>query len=218
MITHLKKLGLTETESNCYLALYEKPNQTGYEVAKNLGLSRSNVYAALKSLEAKGGCVSTKNDTTTYTAVAIKDFLNILRVDFKKSSRALRTELSKSMQAPFEIRTIQGEKQLMHAITRILMSATSTITLEASEDNLNLIEPILKEIELEPTISKGEDLMINVDDEAIFMGSLDETRIPSGIMTRHPAIVKQFIDHLNNKKLIQKIIDDQGPGFIKQYL
>ena len=60
--------------------------------------------------------------------------------------------------------------------------------------------------------------MVCVDKEVIFMGSFDETRIPSGIITRHPAIVSQFIQNLNNKKLIRKIKEDHGSEFIDKYL
>jgi len=217
MIEHLQKLGLTEIESRCYLALYEKPNQTGYAIAKTLGISRSNVYASLQSLETKGGCISSGDTKTTYTAVPVKDFLNILRMDFRKSSRYLRKELSKMTQAPFEIRSVQGEEKLINMITRILMSAENKIIIEASKEAYEKLNPILQEIDIPIDKHSSDHITIMVDEKSVFMGSLEEGTIPSGLLTFHPSMVAYFKESFENKGLIQKIIKDQGQDFLNQY-
>ena len=54
IIEQLMGLGLTKHESSIYLALLEQGAQTGYEVAKSTGISRSNTYITLASLVEKG--------------------------------------------------------------------------------------------------------------------------------------------------------------------
>lgn len=217
MIEHLKNLGLTEIESRCYLALYEKNNQTGYEVAKNLGISRSNVYASLQSLEQKGGCISSGDTKTTYTAVPIRDFLNILRMDFKKSSRFLRRELAKSKASPFEMKSVQGEEKVLNLITQTLMSAENTLIIESPNHALEKINPILQELEIEYEHSEAAHISIMSDEKAVFIGTLDEESVPSGLLTYHPSLVSYFKDSFNNKKMIQAIQKQLGPEFLDQF-
>ena len=50
VLQHLKNLGFTELEAKCLHVLAEAGTQTGYEIAKRLGVSRSNVYSALQKL------------------------------------------------------------------------------------------------------------------------------------------------------------------------
>ena len=44
---YLMEFGLTRQEATIYLNLMERGMQTGYEVSKQTGISRSNVYLSL---------------------------------------------------------------------------------------------------------------------------------------------------------------------------
>lgn len=50
---YLMEFGLTRQEATIYLNLMERGMQTGYEVSKQTGISRSNVYRALAGLVEK---------------------------------------------------------------------------------------------------------------------------------------------------------------------
>lgn len=217
MIQHLKNLGLTEIESRCYIALVEKPNQTGYEVAKNLGISRSNVYASLKSLEDKGGCVSFEDTSTTYSAVSINEFLNILRMDFKRSSRYLRHELAKVASAPFELRTIQGKDKVLRTLTRLLSQAKTKVVLTCSKQDLEILNPLLEELEVQLETALADYILVIIDDEVVFMGSLDEKGVSSGFVVRHPLMVKHFIESHLNQRMIENLIEEKGSAFLDPY-
>lgn len=54
MIDELRSIGLSDLEARIYLALHESPEMSGYEVAKRVSVSRSNVYAALRAMTDKG--------------------------------------------------------------------------------------------------------------------------------------------------------------------
>ena len=54
MIEKLMLFGLTRQEATIYICLYQTGPLTGYEVAKDTGISRSNVYSALAGLVEKG--------------------------------------------------------------------------------------------------------------------------------------------------------------------
>ena len=50
LIEKLMAFNLTRQEANIYLALHEAGAKTGYEIAKQTGISRSNAYNALAGL------------------------------------------------------------------------------------------------------------------------------------------------------------------------
>lgn len=50
----LVAVGWTETEARVYCALLRNPRATGYELARESGLARANVYEALARLERRG--------------------------------------------------------------------------------------------------------------------------------------------------------------------
>ena len=63
--------GLTRQEANIYLCLYQNGELTGYEVAKQTGISRSNVYSALAGLTDKGAAYLAQGTSSKYVAVPI---------------------------------------------------------------------------------------------------------------------------------------------------
>lgn len=65
----LQDFGLTRQESTVYLALLGEGSMNGYEVAKSLGLSRSNAYTALASLVDKGAAWTEDGTPIRYAAV-----------------------------------------------------------------------------------------------------------------------------------------------------
>ena len=54
-IEYLMHFGMSRQEATVYLRLIEAGKQTGYEIARDTGISRSNVYASLAALVEKGG-------------------------------------------------------------------------------------------------------------------------------------------------------------------
>ena len=53
-IERLMEFGLTRQEAGIYGCLISEGKTTGYEVAKQLGISRSNAYNSLASMTEKG--------------------------------------------------------------------------------------------------------------------------------------------------------------------
>ena len=49
-IEYLMHFGMSRQEATVYLRLIEAGKQTGYEIARDTGISRSNVYASLAAL------------------------------------------------------------------------------------------------------------------------------------------------------------------------
>lgn len=65
-IDFLIEYGLTRQEATIYIELLRHGAMTGYEVSKETGISKSNVYAALKGLTQKGAAVCEEGEATRY--------------------------------------------------------------------------------------------------------------------------------------------------------
>lgn len=103
MIDELRKIGLSDLEAGCYMVLHEEPNITGYEVAKQVSISRTNVYAALRSLTEKGMCRVIEAEPVLYDVVPIDQLIRLLKSDFEQTAETLlnQTSLRHAHQRPF---------------------------------------------------------------------------------------------------------------------
>lgn len=91
VIDQLSRLGFSQPEAKAYLALLGKSHATGYEVAKNSGLSRGQVYETLGRLESAGAVQRSLDGK--YVAVPFREFahdkLATVREAIKEIEQAL---------------------------------------------------------------------------------------------------------------------------------
>ena len=71
----LMEFGLTRQEANIYQCLLTEGKVTGYEVAKQTGISRSNAYNSLANMTEKGGAyLVEEGHTRKYVPVPLDEF------------------------------------------------------------------------------------------------------------------------------------------------
>ncbi|SET96272.1 TrmB family transcriptional regulator [Paenibacillus sp. NFR01] len=144
MIESLRRLGLSDLEARCYLTLHGQPASSGYEVAKQVSVSRSNVYAALRGLAEKGICRTLEGDPVLYAAVPIGEVIKLLQYDFEHTARVLKGELTAPAETPAFFSNWKGDKQVDLAIRRLAANAAHDILVDLwSEDLHRLEEPLL---------------------------------------------------------------------------
>ena len=71
---YLMHFGMSRQEATVYLRLIEAGKQTGYEIARDTGISRSNVYASLAALVEKGAAYLIEEDAKRYIPVDVQEF------------------------------------------------------------------------------------------------------------------------------------------------
>lgn len=81
----LHKLGLSPIEASVFIILCKHGSLTGYEVAKLSGISRSNVYAALYSLQEKGKCHISEGEVAKYAAISKEELLLSTQRDMQQT-------------------------------------------------------------------------------------------------------------------------------------
>ena len=104
LIENLTSFNLTRQEATIYVALLTHGQMTGYEVAKETGVARSNVYSSLQSLVEKGALYLIEGETKKYLPVEIDLFL-------KNRFEELKEKASKKKKnAPFTKQVYLGNE------------------------------------------------------------------------------------------------------------
>ena len=111
-IDSLNDFGLTRQEGSIYSALLNHGEMTGYEVAKDTGISRSNVYAALTALVEKGAAYLVQGEATKYRPVEISRFTENRISELKKTALWLEKHAPRKVISCDGYITIIGAKNI----------------------------------------------------------------------------------------------------------
>lgn len=127
MVEKLLLFGLTRQEATIYISLFQNGASNGYEVAKQTGISRSNVYNALAGLVEKGAAYLIEGASSKYIAVPVEEFCdNKLRVA-TQAKQYLVENLVTSKQSSDGYITIEGYTHIHDKIINMLEKAEKRI-------------------------------------------------------------------------------------------
>lgn len=144
VLSGLVMFGLTRQEANIYLCLYQNGELTGYEVAKQTGISRSNVYSALAGLTDKGAAYLAQGASSKYVAVPIEEFCKNKIRYLKQEQEYLLKNIPAMKEQEIGYITIEGYKNIWDKIINMIRSADKRIYISASYQT---IERLMKELQ-----------------------------------------------------------------------
>ena len=149
----LMHFGLTRTEAVLYATLLEQGAQTGYELAKRTGVSRSNAYTALAGLVDKGAADLMEGAPARYAAVPAGDFCEAKL----RALRALMQQLSlpEAAQPTDGYLTVSGRAHALDRLRAMLNRARLRVYLSAGD--LALMEVLS---ELQDAVTRGLKVVI----------------------------------------------------------
>ena len=145
-IDSLNDFGLTRQEGSIYCALLNHGEMTGYEVAKDTGISRSNVYAALTALVEKGAAYLVQGEATKYRPVEISRFTDNRISELKKTAAWLEKHAPRKVISCEGYITIIGAKNIKNKIRQMLSETELRLYMMAPADVLSEFEGELSEI------------------------------------------------------------------------
>ena len=129
--------GLGRQEACVYLCLLKNGDLTGYEVAKQTGISRSNVYNALASLVEHGAAYVMEGSSTRYTPVSMEEFCdNRIRYLQEEREYLLRNCPKPTLNTEGYI-TVEGYGHIRDKIRHMLCGATKRIYFSATSSFLS---------------------------------------------------------------------------------
>lgn len=144
VLSGLVMFGLTRQEANIYLCLYQNGELTGYEVAKQTGISRSNVYSALAGMTDKGAAYLAQGASSKYVAVPIEEFCKNKIRYLKQEQEYLLKNIPAMKEQEIGYITIEGYKNIWDKIINMIRSADKRIYISASYQT---IEKLMKELQ-----------------------------------------------------------------------
>jgi HTH-type transcriptional regulator, sugar sensing transcriptional regulator len=146
IIDKLVAFGLTRQEANLYLCLLNNTELSGYEVAKQTGISRSNVYSGLNAITEKGAAYLLEGNTNRYVAVPIKEFcVNVIHTR-QEDQKYLEKHIQISQDTSEGYITIEGYKNILNKIHYMLHGAEKRIYLSTTIAILKLLQEDIRQI------------------------------------------------------------------------
>ncbi len=143
--TALQKIGFSPLEAIVYTTLSKHGSLTGYEVAKLCGISRSNVYAALYSLQDKGKCYVSEADSTKYIAIPKDELLLSTKKDLEEILLTLEDEFPEGIRPLDPYITITGYNNVITKIKNSILLCKSHLYILSPTPYIHLIKEELAE-------------------------------------------------------------------------
>ncbi|MGG0120468.1 TrmB family transcriptional regulator [Bacillus paranthracis] len=244
MIETLRNIGLSDLEARCYLTLHGEPNLSGYEIAKRVSVSRTNVYAALRVLTDKGVCRAIEANPVLYNAVPIEQLIRLLKSDFEKSAKVLLEELDTPPRDTGSFYNLQGSKALEVAIRRLISNTFKSIIVDIWAEDIQWVEDALLEAEKRGvkviliTIGECHSRLKNVlthkrndewnhmearkfsilcDSQSALIGSIGKKIKLSALETNHPSVIELLKNEFYHDIVMEKIEHDFTDELAEKY-
>ncbi len=225
LIEGLTHFNLTKQEATLYVLLLKEGYLTGYEAAKQTGISRSNTYTALAGLVEKGAAyVLEEGKVTRYTPVAPEEFCTnkIDRLQEIKEKVLSQLPVLKSDAEGYI--TIKGELEIINKLKNTVRQAEARIYVSANKRVMELLKTELvdaldrglkvviisdKQFTLPQAICYGtekqnEQIRLIADSQTVVTGDLEDEENSTCLYSCKRNLVDLFKDALKNEiKLIE---------------
>lgn len=174
-ISNLCSFGLTHQEAQIYVSLLNHGEMSGYEVAKDTGISRSNVYASINSLVDKGGAYLLEGEVTKYTPVPVNQFTKNMLEDFGRKADYLNSHAPAKVQNHEGYLTIVGAQNIRNKLRQMISETEQRLYIMAQAEILQSLEADLQKI-----IKSGKKVVIITKGFSLEGAKIYETEIEEG--------------------------------------
>ena len=141
LIEGLTHFNLTKQEATLYVLLLKEGYLTGYEAAKQTGISRSNTYTALAGLVEKGAAyVLEEGKVTRYTPVAPEEFCTNKIDRLQEIKQKVLSQLPVLKSDAEGYITIKGELEIINKLKNTVRQAEARIYVSANKRVMELLK------------------------------------------------------------------------------
>jgi sugar-specific transcriptional regulator TrmB len=244
LLLELKHIGFSEMEGKCFITLAQNQLLTGYEIAKKLGASRSNVYASLQSLVEKGFVLTSKGEPSYFQSITFDELQNKIRNNLENSLDKLEKKFPTSIQNFDDFFTLEGYKQVIDRLTMEIRQAKKEILidfwaeeidwfrellLEREKGGVRIIASTLGEVDLPlKTVLTaereeawqqeiGRKFSILIDRKVTILGVCHQGFHTKALFTKHPAMTSLLLNNLFHDLVIHEIGNDFKLEMEKRY-
>ena len=222
-IESLGRFGLTRQEAQLYLVLLAEGDLSGYEAAKQAGISRSNAYAGLVALVEKGAAYLLDGAVPRYAALEPREWFSHRIRSLSETAEALLPGLPRRQTPNEGYLTIAGDQAIRDRMKTMVENAQLRIYLSLPATWLAPLVPSLRSacnrgirltVLCDPTLAPnfadlpggvvhltvppGGQIRLIVDSSEVLTGDT-EAGTPSCLYSRRPALVALFKQALGNE-------------------
>ncbi len=167
---YLLHFGLTRQEALVYQKLLIKGKQTGYEVAKEAGISRSNAYTSLAGLVEKGAAYLVEESAKRYIPVMLEEFCENCIRKMKTEEEWMVKNLPQGQKEEEGYITIVGEVNIRDKIKNLLIHSQERVYLSCSAACLGeFIEELLALLSKQKKVVIITDKFFELEDAKIYV-------------------------------------------------
>ncbi|MBO5303526.1 MAG: TrmB family transcriptional regulator [Lachnospiraceae bacterium] len=224
LIEKLMCFGMTRQEATLYLCLAQNGELTGYEAAKQTGISRSNAYNALAGLVDKGAAYTVEGTAVKYHAIDIEEFCaNKIRA-LEEMKSQLQVYMPKPKSEAEGYLTITGDKHIRDKVKNMLTQSKQRVYISMTENCIRIFEKEIKSVIAEGkkvviltdapmdiqgailyrTENKGRQIGVITDSTNVLTGEIGKGEESTCLYSGQPNFVQVFKDSMRNEiKLIE---------------
>lgn len=149
-VERVMEFGLTRQEAGIFQCLLEEGKTTGYEVAKLLGISRSNAYNSLASMTEKGAAYLVEEGTTKkYVPVPLDEFCKNRIRRMEESKKWLMAHMPSEKSQDEGYITIEGAGHILDKMKNLLAKVEERAYISCTRNYLLLFVEELERMETE---------------------------------------------------------------------
>lgn len=140
-----ERFNFSKTEALVYMDLLANGHLTGYQIAKNIGLSRSSVYNALNALYKRGVVFLLPGENNLFRALEPNVLVPRLKREYDEAAKALEAGLS-HLEIPKQdgrYLNIEGRENILTKAAELIQSAKQDIFMNTDFDP-DLLGPMLE--------------------------------------------------------------------------
>lgn len=164
---YLFHFGLTRQEAAIYQRLLLHGKQTGYEIAKETGISRSNVYGALAALVEKGAAYLVEETAKKYIPVRLEEFCENCIRRMQEEKDWMIKNLPRETDYEEGYITIEGTGNIRNKIKNLLQHVKERVYISCAAACLEDFRE-----ELEELLHEKKKVVVITDAEMMLYGAL----------------------------------------------
>lgn len=245
LLHHLRNLGFTEIESKIMVDLAEYGPAGGYEVAKRLGASRSNVYAAMQRLERQGALDRMNGEPVRYRSLKPEELTRMISGRVEASLAFVEKSLPRGSGTAAPFLSMEGDQAVLDVLARELKRAQQEIVVDVWREEAALLREPLAEAEargvkvlwacdgpdqgLSRTLAwsgwnglaerrgGGRKFSFVVDRQWCILGMRGGDYDTGAVITEHPVMAELLLHHFTQEMVLFQLEQDMGEQLEERY-
>lgn len=244
LLLHLRNLGFTEMESKIMVELATKGQASGYEVAKQLGVSRSNVYAALQRLTQQGYVRCGEGEPARYSVLDPEELSTMISGRIQTSLAFMESEMPRGGHAAPSFYNLEGDRNVIGALTHQLGLARQEIVVDVWREEAMLLRreleqaeqrgvrllwafdggndaaapfPVWPPIDGKEPRSGGRKFSFVIDRSWCMLGMRYSDGTAQAVVTEHPVMIELLLSHFTQEIVLFELEQDMGPELEQRY-